>query len=31
MALIRVQFPKGLSLNEFLQHYGTGGQCLLAL
>ena len=31
MAFNPVQFPKALSLNEFLQHYGTEGQCPVAL
>ena len=30
MAFNPVQFPKGFSLNEFLQHYGTEGQCLVS-
>ena len=31
MAFNPIQFLKGFSLNEFLQHYGTEGQCLVAL
>ncbi|MCB0080803.1 MAG: transposase, partial [Caldilineaceae bacterium] len=31
MARNKVQFQKGMSLTEFLQHYGTEDQCFDAL
>ena len=31
MAMNRVQFEKGLSLPEFIQRFGTEGQCAAAL